>query len=280
MFKCFQRVAVNYVVMQIPISTKRIDDNTIRRLLMVLLAFLMTHLITYQKLPFTADYKFPIIPFSIFIIYGILICETNTWNYKRFISKFGSRFDLKGILRIIRTNLIACTIIFIVLTAFQMAVFQFIMDPFRFVGLLSICLMISLIETGVFIVLTFSKNKKPLTLNRVAAQTEGLTILRNDELLTFKEEEVEVLVNQNGCIFLYDSNGNRFTTQFESLNEVESKLSENFFRANRQTLISKSAIKSLQKDSNKKLKLELHQLDQSITVSRYKSRDLKNWFKS
>ncbi len=258
------------------------SDNTIRRILMVMLALIMTHLISYQKLPFSNAYQFPLIPFSIFVIYGIFICEVNTWNYKKLAAKYGLGFDFKHIKRIVQTNLIACTLIFIVLTVVQMLIFQYVIDPFRFVGLLSVCLMISAIETGVFIVngLIKQKSKRPTTLNRVASEKMELTIVRNDELMTFAEDEVAYLIHKNGCIFLVDQSGHQFTTQFESLSEVEPRLSSRFFRANRQTLVSKAAVQSLKKDVNNKLKLQIAHLGEPLTVSRYKSKALKDWYKN
>lgn len=248
---------------------------------MVMLAFIMTHLISYQKLPFSHAYEFPLIPFTIFVTYGIFICEVNTWNFRQLASRYRLSSDLKSIRRIVQANLIACTIIFTVLTVIQMLIFHYVMNPFRFVGLLGICLMISLIETGVFIVLEFVRQKrKTITFNQVAAEKNELTIVRNNELMTFKEEDVAYLIHRNGCVFLMDQQGQRFTTQFESLSEAESHLSSQFFRANRQILVSRKAIRSLKKDVNNKLLLQVDHLSEPLTVSRYKSKDLKAWYKN
>jgi hypothetical protein len=269
------------MTIRLPFISKLLSsEKTIRRGLMVTLAFVMTHLISYHQLPFTSEYQFPIIPFFIFVTYGIFICEINTWNYGRLSQKFGRQFSLGNSWRIVRTNLFACAIIFGVLTSIQMMVFQYVMNPFRFVGLLSVCLMISLIETGVFIVRGISKKKAPITLRKLAAESAELTILRNNELLRFDEKDIYYLIHQNGCVFLVDSKGNKFTTQFEALSDAELKLSNQFFRANRQTLISKKSIESLQNETNNKLKIKLSYLNEPLMVSRYKSRELKEWVKS
>ena len=258
----------------------KINDNTVRRSLMVLLAFIMTHLITYQKLPFSSDYQFPFIPLAIFLIYGLFICETNTWNYRRLSKKCKMGNDLSSVFLIIRTNLLYCTFIFILLSIGQMLIFQYIMDPFRFVGLLGVCIMISLIETGIFILRGYAKGNGTLTLNKLASNSDAITIVRGGELRTIQENEISCFVHQNGCVFLIDIEGNKLVTQYESLSEVEEKLSYRFFRANRQTIISRQAIRSLQKDVNNKLKVQLEHLSYSINVSRYKSRALKSWFKA
>ncbi len=243
---------------------------------MVLLAFIMTHLITYQKLPFSPEYQFPFIPFSIFLIYGLFICETNTWNYRRLSKKSKLQYDLASTWLIVRTNLFYCTIIFSALSVIQMIVFQYIMDPFRFVGLMSVCLMISLIETGVFI-LRGNGQKNSLTLNKVAASSNKFSIVRNNQMIALEEAEISYFVHSNGCVFLINSVGDKLITQYESLSDVEERLSQNFFRANRQTIISRPAIKAIQKDVNNKLKLTLAHGEQSIIVSRYKSPELKTW---
>lgn len=260
----------------LPNQKIKLRDNTVRRSLMVLLAFIMTHLITYQRLPFSADYQFPLIPFAIFLIYGLCICETNTWNYRRLSGKSRLSGDLKSILLIVRTNLIYCALIFVFLSALQMSIFQYVMNPFRFVGLLSVCLMISLIETGVFI-LRGSTKKQALTFNQLASSSTLLSIVRGGEMRTIREEEVAYFQNQNGCVFLIDTMGNKLITQYESLNELELRLSPRFFRANRQTIISKDAVRLVRKDVNNKLKVQLHHHSDAISISRYKSPELKNW---
>ncbi|MCB0489194.1 MAG: LytTR family DNA-binding domain-containing protein [Cyclobacteriaceae bacterium] len=267
------------MILAIP-SFSGVSNNTIRRALMVALAFIMTHLISYQHVPFTEDYRFPVLPFAIFVIYGIFICETNTWNFKRLSGRFGCHFDLAGIWRILKTNLVACTAIFIVLSGIQMLVFRYAPDPFRFISLLSICLLITTIETAVFIVLELVKSKRdrPVTLNQVATKASGLIILRGNELIPFGEDEIAYLIHKNGCVFLVDKDGNWLTTQFESLGEIEEKLSNQFFRANRQVILSRFAIRSLKKDLNGKLRLEVSHLKESVIVSRYRSKNLKQWY--
>ncbi|MEP1034171.1 LytTR family DNA-binding domain-containing protein [Ekhidna sp.] len=263
----------------LPHQKIKLSDNTIRRSLMVVLAFVMTHLITYQRLPFSSEYRFPLIPFLIFLIYGLCICETNTWNYRRLSRKCKINYDLNSVWLIVRTNLFYCTIIFSILGILQMALFQYIMNPFRFVGLLSVCLMISLIETGVFILRGYAKKSK-LTLNKVAASRSHLSIVRNGVLRTIDENDVAYFLHQNGCVFMVDHGGNKIVTQYESLNELEEKLSVHFFRANRQTIVSRAAIRSIQKDVNNKLKLQLDHFSDAISVSRYKSPELKTWLSS
>lgn len=252
---------------------------------MAISALLLTHLISYPKTPFSADYKFPLLPFAIFLIYGIVICEINTWNYRRLknqLNKASSR--LKQIIKIVRVNLLSCTLIFVLLTTAQMVIFQFVMDPFRFMGLLGICLMISLIETGVLIILkiTDAPEKEVVTLKKVAekSETEALMIVRNDELIKFSEKQVHFLIHREGCVFLVDENGQRFTTQFNALSEVEDKLSTNFFRANRQLIVSRQAIQALQKSTNHKLTVSVAHLSDDVTISRYKSHEFKKWLHS
>ncbi len=257
-----------------------LSNNTIRRALMVMLAFVMTHLISYQRLPFTENYRFPLLPFAIFVIYGIFICETNTWNFKRLSVRFGRHFDISGIWRILQVNILACTVIFVVLSTIQMLVFQYVSNPFRFISLWSICLLITIIETGVFIVLELVKSKRdrPMTFNRIATKATGLTIARNNELITFSEDQVACLVHKEGCVFLVDQNGQWLTTQFDSLSEIEHKLSEQFFRVSRQVILSRSVIHSLKRDLNGKLRLEVRHLKEPLIVSRYRSKELKQWY--
>ena len=260
------------------------SENTLRRTLMVLLAFLMTHVISYQRLPFTADYQFPLVPFTVIVIYGLFICEANTWNYRRTAGRDTFRkYHPGSVWPVFRLNLLTCIGIFTVLTILQMLIFNFIMNPFRFVGLLAVCLMISMIETSVFLFHGMAKRKnQPITLNRLAGKTgtNELTILRNNLLTKYRESEIDFLKHQDGCVFLVTTSGEKIVTQFESLSEVEQQLSQDFFRANRQILTSRRSIQAMQKDINGKLKLLLNNTSEPVTVSRYRSRDLKDWYRS
>lgn len=270
------------MTISIPIlKSVQISERTLRRTLMVLLAFIMTHLIAYQKLPFTAEYSFPWIPFSIFVIYGLFICEINSWNYRRLSPKMnGSIGRWRNTLKLVSVNLISCAIIFTILSVVQMLVFEYTMNPFRFIGLMSVCLMISAIETAVFIINGF--DRKHLTLNKIASSAQApdhLTIVRNQQMTKIPTEEIAHVRNQSGVIMLIKMDGQKSSTHFETLTEVEEKL-EDFFRANRQTLISRQSVKAVKSDVNGKLKLELSDGSNEITISRYKSRAFKNWLEA
>ena len=141
--------------------------------------------------------------------------------------------------------------------------------------------MISLIETGVLIILKIAgkSDNSPVTLNQLAGQSKSneLLIVRNDKLMKFDEQQVHYLLHKDGCIFLVDENGQRYTTQFNALTEVEEKLSKNFFRANRQIIVSREAICRLQKVSNHKLRISVEHLPEEVTISRYKNHAFKKW---
>lgn len=267
------------MILAIP-SFSGVSNNTIRRGLMIVLAYIMTHLISYQRVPFTEDYQFPFLPFAIFVIYGIFICEANTWNFKRLAVSFDHHVDVAMIWRILQINLITCTLIFVVLSGIQMLIFQYVPNPFRFVSLLGICLLITTIETAVFIVLELVKSRhdQPVTFNQIAVKTSDLTIVRNNEMITFNEAQITCFMHKEGCVFLIDQNGHWFTTQFGSLGEIEGKLSNHFFRANRQVILSHTAIRSMKKGVNGKLRLEVKHLSEPLIVSRYRSKDLKQWY--
>lgn len=94
-------------------------------------------------------------------------------------------------------------------------------------------------------------------------------------------EEVAAFVKQE-LIFLTDSAGQRYTTDYRSLDELEELLDpQAFIRANRQTLLHLPFIRGFRSEESGKLELLLRQdLLPPIAVSKEKASEVRRWLDS
>lgn len=99
----------------------------------------------------------------------------------------------------------------------------------------------------------------------------SVTLVPVAEIACFVKEEI---------IFLLNRNGDRFVTDFRSLDEIEELLDPvRFFRVNRQHLANLEAIESYQSDEWSKLQLRLKPpLKETLVVSKEKAAEFRRWF--
>ena len=97
-------------------------------------------------------------------------------------------------------------------------------------------------------------------------------IIAND-IAYFQKEEI---------IFLTDTNGKQFVTEYRSLDEVEDLLDPKiFYRVNRQFLLNSHQIARFETDYMGKIHLYLHQKNHpEIMISKDKAADFKRWMEA
>lgn len=90
--------------------------------------------------------------------------------------------------------------------------------------------------------------------------------------------DVSIFYTENKITYIIDSKGEKYTTS-QSLDEIYSELNpDEFFRANRQTIVSINSIHRIEKYGATKLKVEVNpKLDLDIFISKAKISDFKNW---
>lgn len=99
----------------------------------------------------------------------------------------------------------------------------------------------------------------------------SVTLIPVENIALFIKEEI---------IFLIDRDGNRFITDFRSLDEVEELIDPKiFYRANRQHLVHLAFIGSYRGDDTGKLVLKLRGIKTiNCIVSKEKAAEFKKWF--
>lgn len=91
-------------------------------------------------------------------------------------------------------------------------------------------------------------------------------------------KEVSVFYTENKITYIIDSKSEKYTTS-QSLDEIFSELSpDEFFRANRQTIVSINSIHRIEKYGTTKLKVETTpKVEIDIFISKAKISEFKNW---
>ena len=99
----------------------------------------------------------------------------------------------------------------------------------------------------------------------------SVTLIPVDDIALFQKEELIYLVNKEG---------NRFITDFRSLDEVEELVNPKlFYRVNRQHLVHLPFIESYRADDTGKLTLKLRSVKTNeLIVSKEKAAEFKKWF--
>jgi DNA-binding LytR/AlgR family response regulator len=92
-------------------------------------------------------------------------------------------------------------------------------------------------------------------------------------------EDIALFIKEE-LIFLINRDGNRFITDFRSLDEVEELVNPKiFYRANRQHLVHLPFIESYRGDDTGKLTLKLRCIKTiDLIVSKEKAAEFKKWF--
>ncbi len=256
---------------------------------MISLAFFITHYLSYRKLPFSPGYEFPLKSFAIVLVFGLFICELNAFIYRTLKKFFLGGMSLKQIiLRQFLYSAIGTTVMFTVLfICIQVFWFDRKFHLPSFLLYLLMCIGIALFEDVLITAKDFYRlyMKNRIKDKKQDVEIRKILVERGDKTLEFEVEELAYLHSKNGVITILDQSLKEYTTNFGSLREIEEKLpSADFFRINRQYYINRKVIRSIKKDSNRKLKVILdkayqgNERSQELNVSRYKSVLFKKWY--
>ena len=118
-------------------------------------------------------------------------------------------------------------------------------------------------------------------LGREKIYRSRLLVRYRDEWRSIPADNIAFIHSENRTSHLYTKAGEMFILD-ENMDELEEKLNpQSFFRANRQYIISFSAIKSNHQHFNGKIKVLLTlPVKEEVVVSRERAADFKNWLSS
>jgi len=113
-------------------------------------------------------------------------------------------------------------------------------------------------------------------------QPESISVIINqgDKIIPLKIQEIALFLHEDDYVFAVTFDLKKHILN-STLEELEDKCGTTFFRANRQYLVNRKAIKDASRYFNRKLKLNLIlNYPQQILISRLKSQQFIDWLSS
>ncbi len=111
----------------------------------------------------------------------------------------------------------------------------------------------------------------------VQTVSSSILIYQGEKIIPINFDNIAILYLQNGIVKLHTFDHQIFTTT-KTLEELNKMQHPHFFRANRQYLVHRKAIKSAAKYFNRKLVLHLHfPFEESIIISKEKASSFLDW---
>ena len=115
------------------------------------------------------------------------------------------------------------------------------------------------------------------SLKKVSDLGKSLLVHYKDKIIPIPPEDVALFYIENGITCLVNFNGEQFVIN-KTLEEIEVQAGTDFFKANRQFLIHKKAVKEVSRSFTRKLILHLtFKFSGDITVSKEKSSVFLKW---
>jgi len=109
---------------------------------------------------------------------------------------------------------------------------------------------------------------------------EAILLYHKDRIIPININEIALFTLKNNFLRMYYVDGKSFIIDY-SLDEIERIIDDNFFRANRQNIISKKSIKNIEKLLNRKIKVNLlATIAEEIIISKEKATSFQNWIKT
>lgn len=112
---------------------------------------------------------------------------------------------------------------------------------------------------------------------RPSATQQSLLVFHKDKIIPVRFEQVALFYLRHEATMLLDQQGHHYTIQ-QSLSDVEQLVGPAFYRASRQHLVARSAIREVVQHHSRKLLLELHlSFPEPITISKEKVHNFLDW---
>lgn len=107
--------------------------------------------------------------------------------------------------------------------------------------------------------------------------SKNLLVYRSDRIIPLAISSVELIQLKNAIAYVYVDSGACYALE-QSLDETEKKLNDDFFRANRQTIVARQAIQEVLRYSSRKLMIVTQNSSaEPILVSKEKSGPFLKW---
>lgn len=112
---------------------------------------------------------------------------------------------------------------------------------------------------------------------KMTRKTSSLLVKQGDKIIPLSLEDVALFYSEDGYSFAHTFTGKRYITS-QSLEQLEQICASDYFRANRQFLVNRNAIKDVSQYFNRKLLINLNfSYSGKITVGKVKASTFLRW---
>lgn len=263
--------------------------------IVALISLVIVHLRSREIFSFPAGYIFPLKDFLVHFLGTLFLWEIQFWNFRHVYERklYERGFSLKLVWQVLAVNLAISALFY---TVFAPSVIVWVYKvPFTLYGfviglLLSLvfALVVNLFFLGMQVYRYWQSRSEQdaLVLTETSQATnhfpDHIYLKTGNEELQLHFKDIAYFYTEQKVVFVITSAGKRLLTQY-TLAELESLLNPRcFFKISRQTITHRQAIRSIRKDVNYKLLVQLEvngKIVKEETVSRYKAAEFREWFR-
>lgn len=262
---------MEWIMMKIP---KVVKDSWIVGGVLIFLSILLNLVSSPDSLPFDTNFEFPAekvlsgMFLSLFFLISIEIIFT---HYKA--RHFKHHFSKSALLNFMLICLLAFSVLYI---AFSIVIREFTNETYNWYEII-VFLMINLLIATIGLFFLFGK--RLWKLSKFSESSYKLKVTSGNRVLYVDIEDIAYFYFCDKVVYLIQNNSQRLVTNF-TLNQLEKHFEDDFFRVNRQALISHKSVIQFMPDKNRKLLVEVQPQfaeNKFLKVSRYKAMGLKRW---
>lgn len=250
--------------------------------IIVIASILINHLTEPENFPLNIAYKFPWFSIVISILLGILIMIIAVFNFRYFKNKyFTKKINTQILLRFLFSTLGYISIIYII-SYYGLNGLINGTEAYSIYHLLT-GLSISLLMCTLIIAILSAKDIYKL--HKFTSVNGKLKVQQGGKITMVNFTEIAFIYSENKIVYIVKIDGALIVTDF-TLNDIEGEISEqNFFRANRQTVLHSRSIEQIKSIENGKLSVLLkptiyEKKPSPIIISRYKRQTFIDWFEN
>jgi two-component system, LytTR family, response regulator LytT len=121
------------------------------------------------------------------------------------------------------------------------------------------------------------ENIMKLTESQKNPSTSAVLVYSKDKIIPIQYNNIAIFYLENEVTYLLTFNGNKYSLN-KSLEELEKNASNEFYRANRQCLVNRRAVKDASQYFARKLAISLNiPFNEEIIINKEKTVDFLNW---
>ncbi len=271
---------------------------TVRAVAIPLLAVLAAHVVLYQRFPGQAGYRFPGAATGLIAAITLACWETNLAAY-RYLDRrlpFGRRPVRRlGWQALLSGAATAATFGVVFSLATRLGYGSWPTAPSFGLGLFIAFTLSALINAGyvgLYLLGALDAQRQATAAELAARLAErqarpapaGLLVECGSQVQQLAFDDIAYFYSAGGLVRLVRADGGRLTTSYDSLATLTGRLpAARFFQISRQYLVSLRAVRTVQDDVNRKLRLTLApgplagQATETVVISRYRSAEFRRW---